>query len=261
MLTRAAMSILQNTNRQPRQIILSDGSVRPAPLPVTHITVPAEGRFVRVVHDWETNYWNYEPRPNVTASRSAPETCQLWPKNAPEFYQMNEQYQRLWFDLIEHASHGTMAPSQLLTAWANVTAERKALTDQHGRGHFFRDFILEEFMTSTKNMYQKSLTFGGSLLKVVSKGTKYYTIECLNMNAPVPPLDYILSCPWLYGWLTEIRAQKQEHGGYVVSRWPDLKAFGGWGVPYIIIGNDFTNRVLKTRCIEVENGATYSIYN
>lgn len=245
----------------PRYIILSDGLAVPASHPVTYTVVPDDGhRYVRVLHDWEHAGWDYKAR--AAAGKSTPETCPLWPKNYPtEFFQMNWQYQRLWFDMLVWASQGTMTISQLKTAWANITAERKALTDNHSRGHHYTDYILEMYLDSKKNMFQKCLVFGGSVLRVVSKGSKYYHIECVNMNAPVPTLEHLLRNPHLFGWLTEINGKQKPDKTYPVSNWPDLEKWGGWGVPYIIIGNETTNRIERSRVAAVSPGDVIPIYN
>ena len=102
---------------------------------------------------------------------------------------------------------------------------------------------------------------GGSLLKVVSESANYYIVECIDMSAPIPSLDFVVNRPWLWGWTTEVTARVLPDGTYVVSKWPNLKHYGDWGTPYLLIGLSGTNRVSKERVVKVENWSEYSPYN
>jgi GH25 family lysozyme M1 (1,4-beta-N-acetylmuramidase) len=227
-----------------RTLRFNDDTCLSVPEPFETYTVPADGRFMRAAHDWERPDWNFKPRTRT----EAPETVPLWDK--PDFYELREDWQKLWDQLIQWASHQSMTGGQLKTAWADITAERKALTDNHGLTHGFTDYILGVFLENNKPMKQKGLVFGGTMLKMRFGST----IFALDPSQPAPELPWLLDRPWLWGWTTQINSDA------VSSKWPNLKNFGGWGVPYLILGYEEKNTLKSEHLIELENGQVYSPY-
>ena len=241
-----------------RIILFSDGTKKIVPEPDDIITVPNSGTFRRVGHDYEVKEYDNKPR---VSGNPTPETCQMWDCKPNDFIPLSEDYQRLWFSLIRWASHGTMTDGQLLTAWADATAERKALTDNHGLSHNFADYILGLFLNNPKPLMQKCVLLGGSLVNVLFDSDENSVISCLDATQPAPTLEYLLEHPYLWGWATEITSNKLPNGTWVVSRWPNLKHFGGWGFPYLIIGKSNRNVVRRNRLISVSNGSSFRPYN
>jgi len=238
-----------------RVLTFTDGGVIAVPEPVNYITVPDDGyEYIRVLHDWEHREWDGKPRTKT----ATPEIVSLYKH---EFIDLTEPWQRRWFAAIEWASNGTMTSGQLKTAWSDVTAERKALTDMHGLRHKRTDYILGLFLSSTKKIAQRTATFGGSLLRLRSAYGSEYQVDALNVLQPPPPLEELVEQPYYMNWLTEIVNVKLPDKTYKASRWPQLKHWGRWGVPYFIISRDGKKSILKKRATIVEPGSTFAVYN
>lgn len=228
-----------------RTLIFNDNTYLVVPEPVHHYVVPATGRFKRGAYDWERPDWGGKPRTNS----ECPQTIPMWDK--PDFFTLSEAWQRLWFNLIAYFAYGAMTDDQLFTAWADITTERKALTDNHGLAHFYADLIMRIFVNNDPIM-QKGLIFGGTMVKM--KGLTGNVIEALDPSQEAPSLEWLLQHPWLWGWTTVIQSD------YVSSKWPNLKRFTDNGVPYLILGYSGRNRVLSEDLIALKNNQVYSPY-
>lgn len=222
----------------------NDTCLKIPPAPQTY-TVPSTGRWKQVVHDWQNPDHDYKPRTHS----EVPETVMMWSK--PDFYPLDTLWQHAWFDLIRYHTHSTMTDGQLLTAWAEITAERKALTDNHGLSHGFADFILGIFTEGDKVMAQKGLVFGGTMVRMRRYGSTIYAID---PALDAPTLPWLLDNPWAWGWATVITSDATS------IKWPQLKRFGDWGVPYFIIGHGGKNVLRPEHLIPLSNGQIYSPY-
>jgi len=234
-----------------RFIDFSDGTCKRVPYPGDIVTVPAKGKFARVAHDWERPDWDYKPR----TTKASPETVPMWMK--PDFLALTKEWQKFYWKFIIRVSHACLTGGQYHTAWGDITAERKALTDNHGITHGYTDYITRVNIVNHKPIMQKGLLFGGSLVKI-KWGT---TIKALDLSAPPPTVDWILAHPWLWGWATVIEGRNRNFDKtWPVVKWPQFKKFGGWGVPYLIIGPNGENKVHREDIVRLENGSIYSPY-
>jgi len=208
------------------------------------------GKFSRVAHDWERSKWNYKPR----SLKERPETVPMWmkPYSAP----LTREWQRFYWRFLIRTSHACATGGQYHTVFGDITAERKALVF-HGITHGFTDYINGVNLENQNPIKQRGLLMGGSLVK-----RKYGdVIEALDLSQPPPTVNWLLARPWLWGWATVIEGKtRNSDKTWPVSKWPQLKPFGGWGVPYLIIGPNGENRVLSEDLIRLENGITYSPY-
>ena len=242
-------------------LIFNDGHIVAAPPAEDTVRVPDDGAvYIRGLHDFETETYNKKPR---VKGNPTPETIQMWDCGPGDFVDLQEDWQRLWFEHITWAAHGSMTKGQLITAWADGTAERKALTDNHGLTHERTDYILGLFLDSYKNrrLAQKCLVMGGCMLRVVAKEGKYWRVECLDPTGPAPTHAYLRDNRHLWAWATEVTSRKATvKGTYVVSKWPQLKHYGGWGFPYLVIGQGNTNLVRRDRFEVLPPGSEYDVY-
>lgn len=228
-----------------RKITFDDATYLYTPEPTENYIVPNDGKtYARFAYDWERPDWNYKPRTNS----EVPHTVPMWDK--PDFYALTEDWQGLWKSLIDWACHGTMTEGQLLTAWADITTERKALTDNHGLAHQYTDYVLGLYLNQNKPIMQKGLGFAGNLIK-----RRYGdVIFALDPSNPAPKLEWLLERPWLWGWCSSITHDSRS------IKWPNLKPFGGWGVPYLLLGYGEKNTVKSEHYVKLENGRAYDLY-
>lgn len=110
---------------------------------VSPVTTLPPGRFVRILHDYETAFYNYKPRSLFDPSDGLldtvgyPETVSLRNRVGT---QMTEAIQRLWFDQILLAMFGNVDFGSLhvfekdaaLRAWHSLTKSSEAFTNHAG---------------------------------------------------------------------------------------------------------------------------------
>lgn len=238
-----------------RYVRFDDDTCKKVREPITTYKVPSSGVFFRARHDWERADFGYEAR--VSLKHNAPETVPLWMK--PDFYVMRKDYQRLWLKLIKWAASNIPTRGQLMTDWADITGDRKALTDNHSITEGFWNVPLRYNIKSAKGfMQQKGLIFGGTMVKRKGYGER---IEALDPAQPAPKLSWLLPRKWLWGWTNEIFGTPYSNGTYPVSNWPNLEKYGGYGVPFLIIGTGGVNILRKEHRVRLEAGQVYSPYN
>jgi len=240
----------EHTRLGQRFIDFSDGTCKRVPYPQDTITVPSSGKFARVAHDWERPNWGEKPR----SLKERPETVPMMMK--PASLPLTKEWQKFWWKFIINQSYSTLTGGQYHTAWGDITAERKAFIF-HGITHGYTDYITGVNLSNNDPMKQKGLLMGGSLVKRKYGGV----IEALDLSQPPPTVQWLLQRPWLWGWATVIEGRnKNTDGTWPVSKWPQLKPFGGWGVPYLIIGPNGENKVHIEDLIPLKNGTVYSPY-
>lgn len=226
-----------------RHIELTDGTCKRMPLYTDlFYTVPDEGNFWRGKHDWE--------RTDLARIRNSPSTIPLWGK--PDFYELRKPWQLLWYRLMKRITRNIFSAGELKSHWADITAERKALTDNHGLTHQLADYILGLY-TNNPPMKQKGLVFAGTMVKRLYGST----IAALDPRDEPPTVDWLLKRPWLWGIATT-----SVRSGALTTSWPNFKRLGdvtlGLPVPYLILGYEGMNVVDRNHFVPLQNGITYS---
>lgn len=225
-----------------------------------NFVVPSDGVFYKCRHDYECPAHNYIPR---AGRKAMPETIQMLSKE--QFTPLNKQWQEFWFGLLVKMADGQMTDSQLIDAWASLTADKRAFTDRHAVQNGFCDYILGKNL-GAKPIAIKALSCGGNIVKVLRKGSKRIDIATLDSRNDPPKVDDIWGNWSLIHFATEcVRFPEKGYPdkSYVVSPFPQLKDLGDrkLGVPFPIITNTGANQIFPFLLKPIANGQAYSPYN
>lgn len=213
--------------------------------------VPTSGNYYRCLHYYE---WRGKPR---AARKPMPETVPMLDK--AQFVPLNKAWQEFWFGLLVKAADGTMTYAQLLDAWASLTCDKRAFTDQHSVQNGFCDFILKENM-GAKPISIKTLSCGGNIVQIKSKGIRI-SFRTLDIRNAPPKIDDVWNDQAVIHWATEcVRVPEKGYPNksYMVDKFPQLK---GRGVPFPIVSMKGINSTWMFRLKQINNGQEYSPYN
>lgn len=244
--------------------------------PYKQFQVPASGKFVQVRHDWQTSRWSYKPRaltigysPNHNPEGAYPDTFPMDGCGPDEFTPLTEPVQRLWFECLRKASLYRIPVSELISRWAIITSDGRALTDDHAWNHvesnntdtnrMFADYIQRLNLSNPKPMAQKCLTMGGNILKVYGETSTHYLVEAID-TVSSPSIESLWGKWWLIHWGTQSTI-KPYGSGWKITDWSWLNYDNvPYGVPFLLFGDGGTNRIRKEYCKPISNGDTYTPY-
>ena len=237
-----------------------------APAPMSW-QVPASGVFVRVLHDFQTAFWDLKPRgfaigfdPLDNPDGAFPDTFRLASVTMGEdiTIALSEPLQRLWYALLRLACHDLIPAPELLLRWAEITEHGRALTDGFAVQQGYRDFVLG-VNPNAKPIRQKMLTMGGNILKVLGETSTHYIVETIDPRAVPAPAE-VWGKPWLVHWGTQTSVVKTA-SGWRVTDWGQLNWAGvGYGVPFLVLSDTGMAKVRKVYCEPIANGAVFSPY-
>jgi len=247
----------------------NQSSIKPEPASTKTMTVPDDGqRYMQVKHDFETGFWQNEPRAlridgwdaRDNPQGSFPDTfpCAIL-GGASERVRLTEPFQRLWFDLLKEASNNNIPDAILKERWAEITEHGRALTDNFAAQQGYRDYILE-LNLDAKDIQQKTLTMGGNIVRVIGSSATHWYIEAINTSQPAPKAEDIINKPWLVQWGTQSTIEKTE-GGYLVTDWAQLNyGVHHYGVPYMLLSPTGKLEIKKEFLKPIANGTEFSPY-
>lgn len=237
--------------------------------------VPSSGTFMQLRHDFETADWDFKPRAYTLGTSKLnpygayPDTVPLDGIRPDDFYPLNEQYQRLWFNMMDRASNYNIPHDDLIDKWAVITSDGRALTDKHtwnwakaGEPKLFTDYIQRLNLNSEYgDMQQKSLSMGGNIVKIIGTYNDYFIIETIDITETTPPiLNDIWGKHWLVHWGTQSSIRTYGDTWQITDwswlNWNDVS----YGVPFMLIGIDGKNLVKKNWCKPIQNGTSFSPY-
>ena len=235
------------------------------------LSVPLDGNFYRVMHDWELPEFDYKPRqydPAYEQMKPMPSTRMMWDCKPSDFVPLSSEWQFWIYDLLDWASGGQLpkgeieyyytiergvvvksSPSNpyarvkctygsLLWVWEDLTANHRAFTDGHAPDSGFADYVIGRNL-SAKPMSWKSLHNTGNIVKVIGSSGQYKVLETLDMSKPPPELQWVVeNKPWLIGWATEQSVYELPRVGnkrsWTVAKFPQLKlACRAHGLPEV----------------------------
>lgn len=247
--------------------VFSDGSVVPeSSNPLRKFTVPDDGEYFILRHDYQRADWNFKPRSIRLNYKKNPPECALpetvyLPGNKPnDFVPLSRDWQMFWFELLNLASQGTKTYAELIEAWTNLTVQSLAFTDFHSIAYGFTDYVLGKNLGSSKGPLQhKSLSCGGNIVRKIGTHTSgKYIIEALDLSETPPDPKEAIKKNWLVHWATQETVIQLPDKTWRVSRFPQLAPHG---TPILVVSLNGTNLVDKSMVHAIANGATYSPYN
>jgi len=225
--------------------------------------VPSDGKYLVALHDQDCAAWNYKPRPLELEYKKDPPANAL-PETVPtagckeygEFVPLSEKWQWFWFGLLMTAAP-RKSVAELKAAWASLTANARALTDQHAVQNGYADYVLGKNLTAPP-MSIKCLTMGGNLLKWTGEfsGGKY-VVEALDASKDPPMVIDVWEKWWLVHWCTESTVLPLPGRRYQVGRFPQLEPFG---CPFPFITMTGRNKIERNRVEAIGQGNLYTPY-
>ena len=265
----------------------------PGPTPMWTVKVPATGRFMRLVDDKDTAKWGYVARSRAIGYKSDPDWNGL-PATIPmqkRFHVLNEPWQLRYIELYHEVCFKSLPQADVIEAWRHTMKDSGGLCDQHTFDWVAKRGLPAKLFTchiqklnlgsEYGDMQQQDLVFSGNIVKVIGEGAgsaalrifarllprahelsgltggePYYTIETLNTKLPTPSVSELMEKPWLWGMLTS-SGYNWETGESRRMQWPWMKNFG---VPYLVLGVDGSNRIPKFWCKEVKNNEIVQLY-
>lgn len=140
----------------------------------------------------------------------------LWRYNVPEVFRifpfhhvvLDKDVQMLWWGL-----NPTLSPNKMSALFSNDLA----FCNWTGfPGH--ANYILEEDLEKKPPKFDQARLCGGAILSGREDGNKLW-IDAINVNQPLPSVDYVLAHPWLYFDAVTIR--KTAGVGPTIGRFMD----------------------------------------
>lgn len=225
-------------------------------------TVPVDGDFIRLLHDYQTDQWNYKPRTAATQTE-VPETIHLNPYEANDFVPLTREREEFILATMRIADP-SVARDEMLIRWKELTRTSVCFTDDGNSWDQGRASYLLGVNLDATPMGWKMLGFGGNIMR------KLYgnVVEAIDYNAALPdPVELYKAKPWLFQWATQCymtQTGKYEMLGgkmrpqWQVSRFPTMRPVGLL-VP--LFGAGGQTRIMESwRWEPVSNGAAYSPY-
>jgi len=173
------------------------------------------GDYVRLGHDFESRYWNFEPRSSKKnlAYRQDPPRNALPDTGVPirdRFNPLNKEWQFFWYGLLEYYATD-MDEDALKEAWLSLTSDARALTDRHSYntvksdGKLFTEYVVGHNLNSPNgDMQIKELGMGGNIFKVLRRDSGRIWVDAFDVAKPPPTVEQAIEeTPWLIHWATE----------------------------------------------------------
>ena len=260
----------------------------------TNLSIPAEGRFGRVLHDFELAEFDFKPRQLVAGYKKipVPSTRMLWGRHNDRIYDFapfSREWQFWLLDLLDYTTdrrlprgeveyyytveygkeiRGAKMPysfvkytdGSLLWAYSNLIADHRSFTDTQAPENNRADYVTERNV-GQKPYSWKCLATTGNIVKILGTWNEYYIIEALDLLKPPPPVEEVPS--WLIHWATE-QGLTQVGERWTVARYPQVKVvcrLNGMeesGTPFPLASMGGTNLIKKSH-VRIMSGR-YSPY-
>ena len=151
-------------------------------------------------------------------------------------------------------------PGSLTYVYVDMVEAHRAFTEAGSPEAGNRDVVTKRNMTAKKNYEWLYNPTGGAMVKVLRTIGSEYEIEALNTLLPPPPVEEIISKPWLYFWCTQWDKFKG------ATRFPQIKEANevhglppaGTPSPLLSLGGRI--RIKKSSCDPLINGQSWSPY-
>jgi len=246
-----------------------------------NLTVPEVGRYVRLKHWDELGHdWNVDPYPEMFIPSlglltvgpdgrkydyvEMPDAWQwfLW-----HFWDWASQY-RLPKGKIESfytrpgnfRTFANATPGSLTHVYVDMVEAHRAFTEAGSPEAGNEDVVTGRNLGAKGYEWLFNPT-GGTMGRVTRVLGVYYEIEALDVLKPPPSIEYVAARPWLYFWCTQ-------YGKFTGStRFPQIKnanevhGLPPAGIPSPLMSKGGTIRVLRSSCVELQNGQAWSPYN
>ena len=256
--------------------------------------------YMQLLDDWDTAQWGYKPRSQAKNYKSDPDWNALpaTVQTLKLFYPLNKQWQLFNYDLIRRANGYSLPADMMLEGYRKSFRDSGGWRDQHtyenwredkanvprNKQHIYTDHVLGLNVPDEYTMgdaMQQDLLSSGNIVKVIGEGQLLgkpaWVIETLNHTmydvptagaSPVningrtkylldpPTIDDVWGKWWLVGFATS-SGYNWTTGAKARLPWA---YFGGYGMPLITLGKGGVNRVQKTWCKPIANGAQFSLY-
>ena len=248
--------------------------------------VPDNGSFMWLGHDFQSRYWNYEPRSsdvNLAYRKDPPRNC--LPDTAKpvqdRFNPLNKEWQFFWFDLLKFFAPD-MGEEELKDAWLNLTSDARALNDHHSwnsvrkDGKLFSEYVVGHNLDSPNgDMQIKELGMGGNLFKINRREGGRIWVDAFDVTKRPPTVeDAIKNTPWLIHWATESCCTRLDDGSWDkiphAKPFPQIRDGNNYrtGTPYPLCGLggeimfdiDSSSTKKSLQFFEINNGDSYTPY-
>ena len=223
-----------------------------------NLTVPAEGRYGRVLHDWELPEFEYKPRQLAVPKYqkvAVPSTRMLWGRHGGRIYDFvsfSREWQEWLLKLLDHTTdyrlprgtvehymtydefnneiRGAKTPhsfvkytdGSLMQAYSSLVADHRSFTDTQAPENNRADYVTERNLTRPPYSW-KCLTTSGNIVKILGVWGEHYVIEALDLLKPPPPVEEVHDKPWLIHWATEQGLTEVGLRRWTVARYPQIK--------------------------------------
>lgn len=177
--------------------------------------------FYRVLQDFETQEYNYAPRPNAPT----PETVKSLDDR---FIGQGEAWQCFAFEQLRLSAGDSMTLDELKKAWAGLMDGGRAWSNDHG-SDTCADYINGTNLDKSP-IALETITAGGAVHLCIGEsihaaGADWLPFAALDCEKPIPNVNY-QTHPWLFKLSTIIRDD-----GHVIP-FPQLK---GLDVPVLFV--------------------------
>lgn len=251
--------------------------------PTYKFVVPDDGDFMVLGHDFDSRFWNFEPRSsdvNLAYRKDPPDNA--LPETAKpiqdNFNPLSEEHQWWWRNLCDYFADKSMSKNDLDEAWISLTADSRALTDNRAAENGYINYPSGENVDNPKargNMEIKELAMGGNIMRVLHREGSYIWVDAFDPNKDWDSIEYIIkNKPWLIQWATVSCCRRLKNGDW--DGVPNVKPFPQYrdsnnyrtGAPYPLVGeggsirfdmNSSTNKK-RLQMFNIENGVEYSPY-
>jgi hypothetical protein len=206
-------------------------------------------------------YADGSPKLRAGAPYGLPETEKLI---VSDYLTLTEPWQRFWYALLKYYSAGTMTEAALKKAWANLTADDRAFTNQRG-STTLRDYI-NNTNADKPPMRKEGVTTCGNVVKaageaVVKGGKLCLPVACIDYNLPPPVVADVVDKRYLIHFATICRPELvgpvregAPNGEFQVNPFPQL---GGLDVPVPMIAKGGVNWIDVIRLRRIGEGEQY----
>lgn len=215
------------------------------------LTVPAVGRFYRLLHDHELEEYGYTNRMTIPY----PSTRQFWRK--PDSVPFGRVWQEWYYEVLNIASGRLLSDTARISVWRDVTADHVAFFDRHSWMNGYTDYV--QGLRGIADMEIITLGMTGNLVEVLGTEYGYLKIRALDaLKSPPDPASFLKDNAVCH-WATEASIQDRR---FVIANFPKFEPFlgAGWGVPVPVMSLGGSQLVHPTHVERVTNGTAYSIY-
>ena len=206
--------------------------------------VPDTGTYKKVGHDFESEYWHYQPRSsNVNLNNhDDPPTSALPDTAKPKidrFNAMSKAWQFFWRDLCWYfAPHYSEA--EINAKMGEIMSDTTALTDNHAAENGYRNWVTGA-NPDGKDLAIKELAFGGNILQVLDDNGYEVTAKAFDPSLPPPTVEEAIKSG-LIQWTCQSTCYRLDNGDWDgiknAKPFPSLRDEDGVkiGVPYPLLG-------------------------